>query len=136
MTETPQPETYTNGLGEIIRAHRLYTGLSQYGMAAKLGYQRRQYQRIESDKDACPPGLLTKIEALTDEFDGTVDAIIEFSIEHDGANINVELDSSSAGGQWEWERNAAGRAAMIASGDDEIPAITITLVGKVTERSA
>lgn len=135
-TPTPQPESYTHGLGEMIRAHRLYVGLSQYGMAAKLGYQRRQYQRIESDRDACPPGLMTKIEQLTDEFDTTVDAIIEYAKEHNGANIKVEMESSTAGGQWEWERNAAGRAAMLASGDDEIPAITITIVGKVTERTA
>ena len=52
------PATYTHGLGELIRAHRLYMCLSKDDMAARLKMNPRTYDRIESGQRDCPPGLL------------------------------------------------------------------------------
>ena len=134
--KTPQPETYAPGYGELIRAHRVYVGLSQHGMAARLNRSRRDYQRIETERDLCPPGFMTKVEAITDQFDATVDLIIAKAQQENGVKVLVTMESANAGGQWEFERNAAGRAAVIASNDPEIPPITLSIVKDDTERTA
>jgi transcriptional regulator with XRE-family HTH domain len=128
---TPQPADYTHGLGEIIRSHRLYTGLSQRSMADRLGKDRRDYQRIENERDACPPGLLTKVENMSDAFDQQVDAVIEAARKNGGAEILIDTAP-----RWEWERNVAGRAALLCSVDPEAPRICLTLSGNTPERSA
>lgn len=124
-TETAvKPAVRTAELGELIRAHRLYVGLSQRDMADRLKFDRRDYQRIESGRNNCPVGFLSKVEALTDEFDTAVDTIIEYAIEHGGVDIKIETEG------WDWERNIAGRAAMLADADDEIPAIKLSTKGE------
>lgn len=126
-----QPQEYTYGLGEIIRSHRLYTGLSQRAMADRLEKDRRDYQRIENGRDACPPGLLTTVEQMTDSFDQQVDAVIEAARRNGG--VDIAIDTSP---RWEWERNVAGRAALLCSGGiEDAPRITLTLAGKSPERS-
>ena len=124
MTTPQRPADYTEGLGELIRAHRVYVGLSQRSMAARLGKDRRDYQRIENGRDACPPGLLGTVEAMSDEFDTTVEAVIGGAeASADGLEIMVDPDP-----RWEWERNIAGRAAMLTSTDPTAPDIVLRMV--------
>lgn len=100
------PARSTAGLGELIRAYRLYLGLSQREMADRLGKARRDYQRIEKDQDRCPPGLITVIEALVDKFDEDVDVVLAEATLNGGADLTYTEDQ-------EWERNVAGRAAVL-----------------------
>ncbi|AXN53316.1 helix-turn-helix DNA binding domain protein [Mycobacterium phage Thonko] len=125
-----KPATYADGYGELIAAHRAYLGLSQRGMAKRLGMDRRSYQRVENSVDQCPPGLIDSIEKVVAEFDDKVDHLIE-TIETwpggDGPTITVDTDPRR-----EWERSIARRAVVIANA----PA-SLTLVGEQpNERSA
>lgn len=112
-TTTRRPETYTHGLGEIIRAHRLFIGLSQRDMADRMGKDRRDYQRIENGRDACPPGLLGMIEELSDAFAYQVERVLDEAERRDAADgplrLSVVVDGSPGK---EWERLVAGRAAV------------------------
>lgn len=105
------PIRSTAGLGELIRAYRLYLGLSQREMADRLGKARRDYQRIEKDQDRCPPGLITVIEALVDQFDEDVDVVLAEATLNGGADLIYTEDQ-------EWERNVAGRAAVLCVASD------------------
>ncbi|QFP94662.1 HTH DNA binding protein [Mycobacterium phage LilMcDreamy] len=124
------PETYTTGLGEAIAAHRAYMGLSQRGMARRLGTDRRDYQRIEQGRDACPPGFLDKVTTLVDHFDNAVDSLIEHARERGGAEFEVRREAEA-----EWERNIAYRALVLGSASDAPVSITLTVVGEL-EREA
>ena len=115
-----KPFNYTEGLGELIRSYRLYLGMSQRSMADLLCKDRRDYQRIETGRDACPPGLLSTVEALTDQFDSQVEALIDKAIKSGGIKIDVRSDVVS-----EWERIVAGRAAAVACGEPNLPSITL-----------
>lgn len=112
------PPDYTHDLGEFIRAHRLYLGLSQRGMAKNLGdMDRRSYQRIENGQDPCPPGLLDTISELVAKFESEVDAVIEAATaELDreyGDNMDVRLKvRAPSDPRREWERAVVGRAAV------------------------
>ena len=131
LPAAPQPTEHTYGLGELIRNFRLYIGLDQRSMALKLGKPRRDYQRIESGADKCPPGMLTKVEELVDQFDDHVARVIDAAEADPDREVNIAVE---AGGQWEWERLVAGRAAVIVAGDPELPRITLTLSGNSTAR--
>lgn len=112
------PETYTHGLSEIVRAARAYTGIGQRGMAEKLSMNRRDYQRIESGRDACPPGLLDSLDAVLGKFDDDVAKLTAAAEENGGLELTVE--------EWQdWERAVAGRAAVLVDGWR----ISLTLVG-------
>lgn len=129
MTEK-KPAVHTYGLGELIRAHRLFIGLSQRDMAARVGKDRRDYQRIENGRDKCPPGLLTQVEALSDAFAYQVDRVLELA-ERDGG-LELAVSDGDMPGEV-WDRLVAGRAAVEA--DAEAP-ITLTMSGKSDERRA
>lgn len=116
------------GLGELIYAHRLYMGLSQRGMARRLEFDRRDYQRIEQGRNECPVGFLTKVTALVDEFDNHVDNVVQHARENGGAVVKVDTDP-----RWEWERNVAGRAALIGAAAAVPTTVTLALM---SERSA
>lgn len=105
---TPNPPTYAAGLGELIRAQRLYTGLVARGMAHKLKMDRRDYQRVENGQDECPPGLLDKIAAVVDEFNQRVDAMLD-AAERGGAPVRLQVATDPS---QEWERVVIGRAAV------------------------
>ena len=120
MSTPPRPADYTEGLGELIRAHRIYIGMSQRAMAQRLKRDRRDYQRIENGRDACPPGLLGEVEAMSDHFDTTVDTVITTAEAQGGMEIMVDPDP-----KWEWERNVAGRAALLTSTGTGAPVITL-----------
>jgi transcriptional regulator with XRE-family HTH domain len=128
----PRPETYTQGLGELIRAHRVYIGLSQRDMARRLDMARRDYQRVESGRDSCPPGLLTKVEALSDQFCHDVDLLLDEAERRKGLALTYEVDTRLPEAERdEWHRLVAGRAAVETSEDAPI---TLTVnVGKLTE---
>lgn len=107
----PRPSQAIEGLGELIRAHRLYLGLSQRGMAERLNIARRSYQRLENDVDRCPPTLMADVEALVDQFDEDVDTVLEEATKMRGLKATY-TDTQ------EWERNVAGRAAVLCIADD------------------
>lgn len=121
MPNPRTPEDYTHGLGEMIRAHRLFIGLSQRDMAARLHRDRRDYQRIESGRDACPPGLLGEIEDLSDDFAHQVEMVLDEADRRDPADgpltLAVVTDGNAAD---EWLRLVAGRAAVEATQDHPI----------------
>lgn len=119
-TTGPVPPDYTYGLSELIRAHRLYMGLSQRAMAERLRKDRRDYQRIENDDDACPPGLLGRMELMVDHFDSTVDAVIDAARQSGGAKILIDTDPAL-----EWERAVVNRAALLCHTDADAPTITL-----------
>lgn len=121
-------DNYRTDLGESIAAHRAYMGLSQRGMARRLAVDRRDYQRIETGRDAAPPGFMDKVLDLVEQFDSAVDSIVDYATKHDGVNIEVQRDM-----RWEWERNVAYRAHVV--GDSDTSPVKLTLVGEV-EREA
>lgn len=123
---TQKPETYEHGHGELVRAHRTYLGLSQREMANMLDKDRRDYQRIEIGRDACPPGLITRLETLIDVFDAHVGRIIATAEQKGTLALEVDPDQ-------EWNRAVAGRAAVLS---EDAP-ISLTIVGETpaTERT-
>lgn len=114
------------GLGELIYAHRIYMGLSQRGMARRLKFDRRDYQRIEQGRNECPVGFLTKVTDLVDLFDQVAGTIVDKALADGGVTIVVQTDP-----QWEWERNVAGRAALLAASHPDRPQVTLTVMGQV-----
>lgn len=114
------------GLGELIYAHRIYMGLSQRGMARRLKFDRRDYQRIEQGRNECPVGFLTKVTDLVDLFDQVADTIVDKALADGGVTIVIDTDP-----RWEWERNVAGRAALLASAHPDRPEVKLTVMGQV-----
>ena len=114
------------GLGELIYAHRIYMGLSQRGMARRLKFDRRDYQRIEQGRNECPVGFLTKVTDLVDLFDQVADTIVDKALADGGMSIVIDTDP-----RWEWERNVAGRAALLAASHPDRPQVTLTVMGQV-----
>lgn len=106
MTEK-NPPVYTAGLGELIRASRLYIGLSKDGMARKLGMTDRSYERIESGERDCPPGLLDSVDALMDAFDDDVFNLIRSATDAGDKVVEVSTEPRQ-----EWHRCVVGRAAV------------------------
>lgn len=127
-TRTPTPTTRAFGYAEIIRAHRLYIGLSQRDMATLLRFDRRDYQRIESGQNACPVGFLTRLEELSDQFHHDVERVLDAAEDPTNWINGALLLAVSASGkpEDEWERLVAGRAAVEASADAPI---TLTVSG-------
>jgi transcriptional regulator with XRE-family HTH domain len=99
------PADYTEGLGEVIRGYRLYTGLSREGMALKLGMAVRSYERIEDGGrgTACPPGLFDTLEGVVNEFDKAVDTLLKAGL----TTVTVLTDPRR-----EWQRCVANRASV------------------------
>ena len=114
------------GLGELIYAHRIYMGLSQRGMARRLKFDRRDYQRIEQGRNECPVGFLTKVTDLVDLFDQVAYTIVDKALADGGVSIVIDTDP-----RWEWERNVAGRAALLASAHHDRPTVKLTVMGQV-----
>ncbi|CAM3162420.1 endonuclease/exonuclease/phosphatase family protein [Mycobacterium intermedium] len=106
-TEKSKPSEYTYGLGELIRAHRLYMGLSKDGMAKQLGMRDDSYDPIENGRAACPPGLLETIDSIMRRFDQEVQALVARA--NDKCEIKVEVSRQPSE---EWRRCVVGRAAI------------------------
>lgn len=112
---TINPATPTAGYSELIRAQRLYMGLSQRELARVIPMDRRTYQRIESGTERCPAGFLDTMINLIDTFDREVDesitaATLMLSDGKDTAvhfRVDAEEDSAHV-----WTRAVIGRAAV------------------------
>jgi len=113
--DTPRPPDYRDDQGELVRAHRLYTGLSQRTFAARMRIQERSLSDIEVGRRSCPPGFIDTVAKVVDEFDADVDLAIEraesmIAANDDGTGIvtvTVSLRSRD-----EWQRVVLGRAAI------------------------
>lgn len=107
MTNTRTgPDVYTWGLGEVIRGHRLYIGLSRPAMAKQIGVAFRSYERIEDGERACPPGFLDTIRDIVTAFDDAVDRVVM-----DGSDNPAVHTGEDA----EWNRAVMNRAAVASS---------------------
>ncbi|EIC63580.1 helix-turn-helix domain-containing protein [Mycobacteroides abscessus] len=111
MPEKRPPE-YTEGLGELIRAHRNYIGLSSHSMAFKLGMKPKSFSDIEIGRSACPPGLIDSILGVIEEFDRDVEKVIDVAkdsqaSEDDPFEMPVRDDPRA-----DWQRAVIGRAAV------------------------
>lgn len=101
------PPAYTRGLNELIRAHRIYIGLSRDGMAAQLGMSGRTYDRIENGDRDCPPGFIDSVDDVVSRYEQAVNEWVQ-KAEKDGP---MEITVSSDPRQ-EWHRSVIGRAAV------------------------
>lgn len=109
MTTPQTPDTYAEGLGELIRASRLYLGLSKDGMAKQLRMSDRSYDRIESGERDCPPGLLDSIDKVLQRFDDEVAAMEDWATRKGDLTVEVSPDPRQ-----EWRRAVVGRAAVLS----------------------
>ena len=119
------PTERRRDLGELIYAHRVYMGLSQRGMARRLEFDRRDYQRIEQGRNDCPVGFLTRVTDMVDLFDAVADSLVD-SARKAGGHMTILIPSDPTK---EWERNVAGRAAMFALASE----VRISLVTTMPE---
>lgn len=104
------PPVYTDGLGELIRAHRRYISVSERTMAKKLGIVEKSLSDIEIGRRSCPPGFLDSVRVVIEEFEGDVNDLTARSAEMGAAldpHIHVTADSEG-----EWHRAVIGRAAV------------------------
>ena len=115
MTDLNPPEP-TFGLGELIRAKRVYLGLSQRELARTIPIDRRTYQRIENGTEQCPTGFVDTMDKLLDAFDREVEETTGAAERMIGANnvagavhFNVNTDEDPA---HVWTRAVIGRAAV------------------------
>ena len=74
---TTNPPGPTEGLGELVRSHRLYVGLSRDAMARTIGMREDSYERIEQGINRCPAGFIDTMEKISTQFDDEVEAAIE-----------------------------------------------------------
>lgn len=108
------PTTPTDGYGELIRAQRLYMGLSQRELARTIPMDRRTYQRIESGVEPCPTGFMDTMTALVDLFDIEVEqttaaAEKTIGVSSGAVHFVVLADEDPA---HIWTRAVIGRAAV------------------------
>lgn len=107
-----RPPEYTDGLGELIRAHRNYIGLSAHSMAFKLGMKPKSFSDIEIGRAACPPGFLDSILGVIEEFDRDVEKAVDVAkgakaTEEEPFEMPVREDPRA-----DWQRAVIGRAAV------------------------
>lgn len=98
---------YVHGLGEVLRAARLYVGLSKGGFATKLGMAERSYVRMERGERPIPPGLLDTVDTVLDEFDSAVGLMVERATRSGDLTVAVTSDHDA-----EWHRAVVGRACI------------------------
>jgi exodeoxyribonuclease-3 len=108
-----RPSDYEAGWGELIRAYRMYIGISQRCLAERLKMSEKSLSDIEVGRRDCPPGFVNAVEDLVKEFDADIEKIIR-SASSDGQSpmkkpISVEVTEDVGG---EWARSVIGRAAV------------------------
>lgn len=111
MTETKNPPEYVDGWGELIKAHRLYVGLTVKDMADRLGMSEKSLLDIEVNRRSCPPGLLDSVREIVEEFDDEVlfatrNAVGLLLDNQDDDFITVKL------GKDDWKKAIIRRAAV------------------------
>lgn len=107
-----RPPAYTDGLGELIRAHRNYIGISGHSMAYRLRMKPKSLSDIELGYAACPPGFLDTVLGIVEEFDRDVEKAIDAakssqSTEENPFEMPVRDDPRA-----DWQRAVIGRAAV------------------------
>lgn len=102
-------------MGELVRAHRKYTGLSQRAFAEKCGLKEKSLSDIEVGRRDMPDGFLDTVEKVLEEFDAdvekTIDAAAHRLKESDAVDKVVHFDVSEDPDQ-DWVRAVIGRAAV------------------------
>jgi transcriptional regulator with XRE-family HTH domain len=98
---------HITGLGEVLRAARLYLGLSKTGIALKLSMAERSYTRMERGERPVPPGVLESLDEAMDEFDTAVELLIERATR--SGDLAIEVSAEPEG---EWHRAVVGRACV------------------------
>lgn len=108
------PADYAEGWGELIRAHRVYIGISQRTLAGKLKMSERSLSDIEVGRRACPPGFLNAVQEVAQQFYGDVRKVMA------AADDSVEVIRNqgwfkipvSDDPKMEWQRVVISRAAV------------------------
>ena len=107
------PADYEDGWGELIRAYRMYMGISQRTMAERLAMSERSLSDIEIGRRRCPPGFVNSVREVVKEFDSDVEKTVRSASlgEHSSAKklTTVEVTEDVEG---EWKRSVIGRAAV------------------------
>lgn len=108
-----RPTVYSDNWGELIRAHRMFLGLSQRTMSEKLKIGEKSLSDIEVGRRQCPPGFLDSVELVADQFDADVESTVRladlWSRDRDGATMDIEVSNEPGD---EWKRAVVGRAAV------------------------
>lgn len=107
MTTDLRPAEYSDGYGELVRAYRLYLGVSQRTLADKIGIGERSLSDIEVGRRRCPKGFINSVEKVVDEFDTAVETVLS-SIPEDTETVLTVSDDP----RQEWMRSIVGRAAV------------------------
>lgn len=107
MNTISRPADYSEGYGELVRAYRLYLGVSQRTMADKIGMTERSLSDIEIGRRRCPPGFIDSVEKIVDEYDHAVDAVVKSVESLPEPTLPVSADPAR-----EWQRAVIGRAAV------------------------
>lgn len=114
----PKPG-WTAGLGELVRAHRAYTGLSQRAFAEEIGIREQSLVDIETGRRDTPDGLLDTIAGVIERFDDEVtqcerqaEKMLNSTDPGDGSTGTVNFTVSEKLGD-EWVRAVIGRAAVL-----------------------
>ena len=118
-----QPSDYSEGWGELIRAHRFFMGISQRTLADKLKMGERSLSDIEVGRRSCPPGFLSSVELVADEFDKDVEKAVSYAAKADAGDDGLVPMPVSDAPEKEWQRAVIGRAAV------ETGTIMPTLIG-------
>lgn len=112
MADQLVPPVYREGYGELVRAHRIYLGLSQRSMAKKIGMAEKSLSDIEISRRECPPGLINTVWKIVEEFDADVDRVIAASEGMPICDLGfADIPVSDAPSQ-EWKRSVIGHAAV------------------------
>lgn len=110
----PKPG-WTAGLGELVRAHRTYTGLSQRAFAEEIGIREQSLVDIETGRRDTPDGLLDTITTLIEKFDDEVTQCERQAetmlVEKDDETVHFTVSEELGD---EWVRAVIGRAAVLS----------------------
>jgi hypothetical protein len=98
---------YVEGMGEVLRAARLYVAMSKGGFATKLGMAERSFVRMERGERPIPPGLLDTVDTVLDEFDSAVELLVERATRSGDLSMTVSTEPEG-----EWHRAVVGRACI------------------------
>jgi transcriptional regulator with XRE-family HTH domain len=106
---TPRPEDYSDGYGELVRAYRLYLGISQRTMSQKIGIAERSLSDIEIGRRRCPRGFINSIEQVVTAYEDEVEKLV------DASSITEMMIEVSDDPRKEWQRAVVGRAGVTCS---------------------
>lgn len=130
ITDTPVPEDFTSGLGELVRQMRAYLGVSQRTFGKLVGCSERALSDIEIGRRDTPRGFITSCEAVLTTFDNDVEEASDKAFQMlQGDEEQVVNFTVSADPDQEYVRAVIGRAAILEG------TIVPILDGSVPKRS-